>query len=126
MDKKGEERKDTLIVPYNRAIHANSGRPYIIKRTIKKHSVTMVMMSGTEIEIPLKNVETYLDLMSEVVKVVQPKKGTRISILDGDRVLAYNNPRVFFTDDTVLTIVLYNAKKHLLKDKTPYIIKVND
>ncbi len=69
------------------------------------------MMSGTEIQIPLKNIETYAELMSDVVKVVQPKKGTRISILDGERVLASSNPRVVLTDDSLLTIGLCNCKK---------------
>ncbi len=71
----------------------------------------MVMMSGTEIEVPLKNIKTYADLMSEVVKVAQPKKGARSSILDGVRVLASNNPRVMLNDDSLLTLVTYNSKK---------------
>ncbi len=84
---------------------------YIINETIYKYSIKMVMMSGTEIEIPLTSIETYADLVSEVVKVVQPKKGTRISILDGELALASNNPGVSLTVDSFLTIVIYKCRK---------------
>ena len=92
-------------MPYNKAIKANLGRPYIINGTTTD-TVKLVMMSGAEFEVSLKNVESYHDLVREVVKLLKPKKGTIISVIDGERVLSSNNPRVILTDDSLLTLVI--------------------
>ena len=79
MDAKGAKRKDTLIVPYNKAIKANLGRPYIINGTTTD-TVKLVMMSGAEFEVSLNNVESYADLMSNAVKLVKPKNGNESAL----------------------------------------------
>ena len=75
------------------------------------NSVPVVMMSGKEFLLSLANVEAYADLMSEVVKVMKPKRGIRFNILDDERVLSSGNPRLILTDDSYLTIVLSKGKK---------------
>ena len=44
----------------------------------------MNMMSGKGFEISLEHIATYADLVSEAFKVLTPKKGIRISIIDGN------------------------------------------
>ena len=105
MDKKGAERKDTLIVPYNKVINADLGRPYLVNRTLTKNSVKMVMMSGREFEVSLAYVETYADIISAVFQFLTPERGIRTSILDGERVLSSSRPRLILTDDSLLTSV---------------------
>ena len=110
MDWKKTERKETLIVPYNRVLQMNMFRPDMVNRTIEKRTVSMTMMSGKEFEVSLEHIATYADLVSEVLKELTPKKGIRISIIDGERVLSSSNPRLIITDDTVLTVVLSKGK----------------
>ena len=110
-DEKGVERKDSLIVPYNKMINANMWRPYIENITIHKGTVKMIMMSGKEFEVSLAFVESYADLMSAVFKELTPKRVTRISIVVGDRVLSSSNSRLIITDGSVLTIVLSKDRK---------------
>ena len=102
-------RRDTLIVPYNRVLYTNMSRPDLVdwreKRTLK-----MTMMSGRELEIDLEHVVSYTDLVSEAYKILKPKKGTRITILEGERVLSSGNPRLILTDETELTVVLSKSK----------------
>ena len=109
-DGKKTERRDTLIVPYNRVLRMNMVRPDLVNRTKEKQTVTMTMMSGKEFEVSLEHIATYADLVSEVWKELTPKKGIRISIVDGERVLSSSNPRLIITDDTVLTVVLSISK----------------
>ena len=68
------------------------------------------MMSGTEFEVSLAFVESHADLMSAAFNALAPEKGTRISILDGDRVLTPGR-RLTITDDSLLTIVLSEGNK---------------
>ena len=110
-DSKDIERRDTLIVPYNRVLIANTSKPYVQDWTKNKGTVKMIMMSGKEFEVSLAFVESYADLMSAVFKELTPKRGTRISIVDGERVLSSSNPRLILTDDSVLSIVLSKDKK---------------
>ena len=109
-DWKKKERKDTLIVPYNRVLQMNMFRPVFVNRATGKQTVSMNMMSGKEFEISLEHITTYADLVSEAWKVLRPKKSIRISIVDGERVLSSSNPRLIITDDTVLTVVLSKSK----------------
>ena len=104
------QRKETLIVPYNRVLQMNMFRPDMANRTKEKQTVSMTMMSGKEFEVSLEHIATYADLVSEVWKELTPKKGIRISIIDGERVLSSSNPRLIITDDTVLTVVLSKSK----------------
>ena len=104
------QRKETLIVPYNRVLQMNMFRPDMVNRTIEKRTVSMTMMSGKEFEVSLEHIATYADLVSEAWKELTPKKGIRISIIDGERVLSSSNPRLIITDDTVLTVVLSKGK----------------
>ena len=110
-DSKNIERRDTLIVPYNRVLIANMSRPYIENRKIDKRTVKMVMMSGREFEVSLAYVETYADIISAVFQVLTPNKGIRISIVDGERVLSSSRPRLILTDDSLLTVVLSKGEK---------------
>ena len=109
-DWKKTERKDTLIVPYNRVLQMNMFRPDLVNKTEEKQTVTMTMMSGKEFEVSLEHIATYADLVSEEWKELTPKKCIRISILDGERVLSSSNPRLIMTDDTVLTVILSKSK----------------
>ena len=109
-DWKKTERKETLIGPYNRVLQMNMFRPDMANRTKEKQTVSMTMMSGREFEVSLEHIATYADLVSEVWKELTPKKGIRISIIDGERVLSSSNPRLIITDDTVLTVVLSKSK----------------
>ena len=109
-DWKKTERKETLIGPYNRVLQMNMFRPDMVNRTIEKQTVSMIMMSGKEFEVSLEHIATYADLVSEAWKELTPKKGIRISIIDGERVLSSSNPRLIITDDTVLTVVLSKSK----------------
>ena len=104
-------RKDSLVVPYNKVINANMWQPYVQNRTKNKGTVTMIMMSGKEFEVSLAFVESYDDLMSAVSREQTPNRGTRISIVDGERVLSSSNPRLMITDDSLLTSVLSKDKK---------------
>ncbi len=110
-DSKDIERKCTLIVVYNRVLYVNMLRPYMVDRTTEKRTVTMNMMSGKEFEVSLEHIVTYADLVSAAFKVLTPKKGIRISILDGERILSSSNPRLILTDDTALTVILSKDKK---------------
>ena len=110
MDWRRTQRKETLIVPYNRVLQMNMFRPDMVNRTIEKQTVSMTMMSGKEFEVSLEHIATYADLVSEAWKELLPKKGVRISIIDGERVLSSSNPRLIITDDTVLTVVLSKGK----------------
>ena len=110
MDWRRTQRKETLIVPYNRVLQMNMFRPDMVNRTIEKRTVSMTMMSGKEFEVSLEHIATYADLVSEAWKELTPKKGIRISIIDGERVLSSSNPRLIITDDTVLTVVLSKSK----------------
>ena len=47
-DWKKKERKDTLIVPYNRVLQINMFRSDLVNKTKEKQTVTMTMMSGNE------------------------------------------------------------------------------
>ena len=109
-DGKNIERRDTLIVPYNRVLQMNMFRPDLVNKTKEKQTVTVIMMSGKEFEVSLEHVATYADLVSEAWKELTPKKGIRISIVDGERVLSSSNPRLIITDDIVLTVVLSKRK----------------
>ena len=109
-DWKKTERKETLIVPYNRVLQTNMFRPDMVNRTKEKQTVAMTMMSGKEFEVSLEHIATYADLVSEVWKELTPKKGIRISIIDGERVLSSSNPRLIITDDSVLAVVLSKSK----------------
>ena len=109
-DWKKTERKETLIVPYNRVLQMNMFRPDMVNRTTEKQTVSMTMMSGKEFEVSLEHIATYADLVSEAWKELTPKKGIRISIIDGERVLSSSNPRLIITDETVLTVVLSKSK----------------
>ena len=109
-DWKKTERKETLIVPYKRVLQMNMFRPDMANKTKEKQTVSMVMMSGKEFEVSLEHIAAYADLVSEVWKELTPKKGIRISIIDGERVLSSSNPRLIITDDTVLTVVLSKSK----------------
>ena len=108
-DEKKIERRETLIVPFNRVLYVNMSRPDLVdwreKRTMK-----MTMMSGREIEIDIQHVVSYSDLVSEAYKILKPKKGIRITILEGERALSSGNPRLILTDETQLTIVLSKSK----------------
>ena len=110
-DIKNIERRDTLIVPYNRILRANTSRPYIENRTIDKRTVKVVMMSGREFEVSLAYVETYADIISAVVQFLTPERVTRISILDGERVLSSSSPRLILTEDSLVSVILSNDKK---------------
>ena len=110
-DWKNIERRDTLIVPFNRIPQMNMFRPYIANRTIDKRTVKMVMMSGREFEVSLAYVETYADIISAVFQFLTPERGIRISILDGERVLSSSRPRLILTDDSLLTVILSKDKK---------------
>ena len=109
-DNKLVERKDTLIVSYNKALQIHTFRRDLENRT-KKRTITMTMMSGKEFEISLERITTYADLASAVFKELTPKKGTIISIVDGGRVLSSFNPRLIITDDTALSVVLSEGRK---------------
>ena len=91
-DGKNIERRDTLIVPYNRVLQMNMFRPDLVNRTKEKQTITMTMMSGKEFEVGLEHIVTYADLVSEVWKELTPKKGIRINILYGERDLSSSNP----------------------------------
>ena len=104
------QRKETLIVPYNRVLQMNMFKPVFVNRT-EKATVSLTMMSGKEFEINLEHIVSYADLVSEAWKVLRPKKNIRISIVDGERVLSSSNPRLIITDETVLTLVLFKRKQ---------------
>ena len=103
------QRKETLIVPYNRTLQMNMFRPVFVNRT-EKQTVSLTMLSGKEFEINLEHIVSYADLVSEAWKVLKPKKSIRISVVDGERVLSSSNPRLIITDETVLTLVLSKLK----------------
>ena len=103
-DSKKIERRDTLIVPFNRVLWVNMSRPDMVDGRNEKRTVSMTMMSGKEFEVSLEHVVSYSDLVSEAYKILKPKKGIRISILEGERVLSSSNPRLILTDDTALTV----------------------
>ena len=73
-DWKKKERKETLIVPYNRVLQMNMFRPVFVNRTTEKQTVSVTMMSGKEFEISLEHIVSYADLVSEAWKVLRPKK----------------------------------------------------
>ena len=89
----------------------NMFRPDMANKTQEKQTVSMTMMSGKEFEVSLEHIATYADLVSEVWKELTLKKGIRVSIVDGERVLSSSNPRLIITDDTVLTVVLSKSKQ---------------
>ena len=90
-DKKKIERRDTLIVPFNQVLYINMSMPDLVDRR-EKRTLKMSMMSGRELEIDLEHVVSYSDLVSEAHRILKPKKGTRITILEGERVLSSGNP----------------------------------
>ena len=108
-DAKKIERKHTLIVPFNRVLWVNMSRPDLVDWR-EKRTITMTMMSGRELEIDLEHVVSYSDLVSAVYKILKPKKGIRITILEGERALSSGNPRLILTDETELTVVLSKSK----------------
>jgi hypothetical protein len=55
-DGKKTERKDTLIVPYNKVLQMNMFRPDLVNRTKEKQTVSMTMMSGKEFEVSLEHI----------------------------------------------------------------------
>ena len=59
-DAKKIERKDTLIVPFNRVLWVNMSRPDLVDWR-EKRTLTMTMMSGRELEIELEHVVSYSD-----------------------------------------------------------------
>ena len=81
-DGKKIHRRDTLIVPFSQVLYINMSRPDLVDWR-EKRTITMTMMSGRELEIELEHVVSYSDLVSEAYKILRPKKGTRISILEG-------------------------------------------
>ena len=83
MGRKKEERKDTLIVPYNETINANLGRLYIMNRTTT--DTVKLFMSGTEFEVSLKDFESYFDLVSNAVKLAKPPKRKGIRAVEDGR-----------------------------------------
>ena len=89
----------------NQVLYVNMSRPDLVDWR-EKRTINMTMMSGKELEIDLEHVVSYSDLVSEAHKILKPKKGTRISILEGERVLSSGNPRLILTDETELTVVL--------------------
>ncbi len=109
-DWKNIERKDTLIVQFNRVLQMNMFRPYMVNRTKEKQTVKTTMMSGKEFEVSLEHIATYADLVDEAYKVLTPKEGIIISIVDGERVPSSSKPRLTITDDTVLTVILSKRK----------------
>ena len=104
-DAKKIHRRDKLIVPFNQVLYINVSRPGLVDWR-EKRTLTLSMMSGKELEIDLAHVVSYSDLVSEAHRILKPKKGIRISILEGERVLSSSNPRLILTDDTALTVIL--------------------
>ena len=103
------QRKETLIVPYNRVLQMNMFRPVFVNRPAKP-TVSLTMMSGKEVEINLEHIVSYADLVNEARKVCKITKNIKVSIVDGERVLSSSNPRLIITDETVLTLVLSKRK----------------
>ena len=108
-DEKKIHRRDTLIVPFNRVLWVNMSRPDFVNWS-EKRTMKMTMMSGRELEIDLEHVVSYADVVSDAHRILKPKKGTRITILEGERVLSSGNPRLILTDETELTVVLSKSK----------------
>ena len=104
-DAKKIHRRDTLIVPFNQVLYVNMSRPDLVDWR-EKRTITMTMMSGRELEINIEHIVSYSELVSEAYKILKPKKGTRITILEGERALSSGNPRLILTDETELTVVL--------------------
>ena len=67
------QRKETLIVPYNRVLQMNMFRPVFVNRT-EKATVSLTMMSGKEVEINLEHIVSYADLVNEARKLCKIKK----------------------------------------------------
>ena len=112
MDRRGEERTNALIVPYNLICRANSAKPKLIDRTTTG-CVSVVMMSGREIPIRLEQNTDILSIKTEVAKAMFENhkiKTPRITLLNGTE-LVDNDSRLIITDDTILTVVI-NTPKH--------------
>ena len=95
------EFKKTIVATHNMAKNEIDNR----RTKDKKDFIMAHLLSGTEIEIPLKNVYSYLDLMEAARKVLNNKK---IKIILNNKCLCGSSPYAIFTDDTILNIIILN------------------
>ena len=103
-DAEGIPRMGTMIVPFNEVCNQNLMRPNMLDRTTTG-KVTIVMMSGREVEFDIQGVAHIDDLFFQLPDDLVYLGEKRLTLFDGERELTWDS-RVIVTDDSVWSLVV--------------------
>ena len=106
-DRLGIPRNQTMIVAWNKQLRKNIARRYILNRTTT-NVLTVLMMSGREILVPLDSISSLGDVMEHISDEISIDYDA-VNLYEGTRELNWHT-RLIVTDDTVLTLVVQDPE----------------